>query len=302
MPARNWERVAVISEPSFTYELNVARNAALRAGAAILDYYNAQSAAVYAKSDGSAVTDADLAADKIIREVIGASFPDDFLLTEEGVDDHVRLAKSRIWIVDPIDGTNQFVNRTGEFEVLIALVVEGRPEVAVIYQPTGDVLITAMRGHGAWIMVEGQQNTLRFDPVPTDRAPRLLTSTWLGAPENVPLLTEVSRAMGGGEAIVSDVGITVRRFVSPESQCDILVGLHVDGKAGYAWEWDFAAPDLIMSEAGGKMTDLAGELHRYNKPDPVNRGGIVMSVDPATHMRVLEELSQRLSDELVESG
>ncbi|MCC6943543.1 MAG: 3'(2'),5'-bisphosphate nucleotidase CysQ [Thermomicrobiales bacterium] len=291
-----------MSTKEYGKELDVATLAARQAGAAILDFYNARSAAVYEKKDGSEVTDADLASDRIIREVIGDAFPGDPFLTEEGVDDEVRLASERVWIVDPIDGTNQFVNRTGEFEVLIALVVGDRPVVSVVYQPTGDVLLRAIAGEGAEIERQGRSGPLRFESVAESAPPRVLTSSWLGAPANVPALNRVSAALGGAETIVSNVGVSARRFVPPETLCDAFVGVHVDGSSRYAWEWDFAAPDLVVFEAGGATTDLAGNLHRYNKPNPVNIGGIVMSVDPTTQRRLLRELASVLTPEQARNG
>lgn len=288
--------------PDYTQELEVATTAARLAGAKILDFYNARSASVYEKQDGSAVTDADLASDRIIREVIGEAFPSDPFLTEEGIDDRNRLSSDRVWIVDPIDGTNQFVNRTGEFEVLIALVAGDRPVVSVIYQPTGDVMLRAIAGQGAEAEQGGRSTALHFEPVSPNQSPRVLTSTWLGAPANVKSLNRVSEALGGGEAIVSDVGVSARRFVPPDTLCDVFVGVHVDGSTRYAWEWDFAAPDLVVIEAGGATSDLLGNLHRYNKPNPVNVGGIVMSVDPATQRRVIDEIAVVLTPDVAKNG
>ena len=275
----------------FGRELEAATAAAREAGEVILDFYDQQSAGIYEKSDGSVVTDADLASDAIIRERISHAFPDDPLLTEEGIDDTARLQSDRCWIVDPIDGTQQFVDRTGEFEVLIAMVQGGRPVLAVVYQPTQDVLISAVTGNGATIEVNANKAPLHFSAVSPDAALRILTSTWLGAPENLPLVNEVSAALGSGDALVSDIGVTVRRFIPPGDVTDVLIGVHPRTDSTFAWEWDFAAPDLIAWESGGVTTDLFGNLLRYNKPEPRNLGGIVMSVDPVTHQRVLEALA-----------
>jgi 3'-phosphoadenosine 5'-phosphosulfate (PAPS) 3'-phosphatase len=276
----------------FSREIDVATASAREAGAAVLEFYTQQSAGIYEKSDGSVVTDADLAADAIIRERISETFPDDPLLTEEGKDDTARLSSRRCWIVDPIDGTQQFVDRTGEFEVLIALVQDGRPIVGVVYQPTEDVLITAVSGRGASIERNGERSPLRFTPVEEGAAPRIFTSTWLGAPENLPNLHAISGSLGGGPAQMSDVGITVRRFIPPADIADALIGMRVSAGQEYAWEWDFAAADVIMFEAGGALTDLYGQLHRYNKPVPRNIGGIVMAVDPSTLERVVTALAE----------
>ena len=117
----------------------------------VREFYDGETAATYAKGDGSPVTDADLAADRAIREVLNDRFPDDAILSEEGQDDEGRLSVSRCWIVDPIDGTEQFIQRTGEFDVLVALVEDGRPVVAAGYQPTTRLLLAATRRGGAWM-------------------------------------------------------------------------------------------------------------------------------------------------------
>mgnify|MGYP002682515343 CR=1 FL=1 len=92
------------SKPTYARELDVAKRATRAAGEAVMQFYNAQTAQTYVKKDGSAVTDADLAADRIIRQTILDAFPNDALLTEEGVDDDLRLGNPRVWIVDPIGG------------------------------------------------------------------------------------------------------------------------------------------------------------------------------------------------------
>ncbi|CAN5563814.1 3'(2'),5'-bisphosphate nucleotidase CysQ [soil metagenome] len=286
-----------MTEPElYARELQVAETAARKAGEKILEFYTRQSAEIHEKSDGSLVTDADLAADRIIRETLQTAFPADPLLTEEGADDSQRLKSHRCWIVDPIDGTNQFVERTGDFEVLIALVVGSRPVVSVVYQPTENILISAIAGGGATIQTGGERRPLKFSAVLATVPTRITTSQWLGAPANLPLLDRLVASLQHAELASSGIGVTVRRFVPDQQVADVLVGVRVDGKSIYAWEWDFAAPDLIVAEAGGATTDLFGRLHQYNKPYPRNQDGIVMSVDHATHQTVLRSLEQVLFD------
>src|SRR6476469_3740971 len=135
--------------PDYTSELEFAIATAIQAGEEIRRLYDANSARTYMKPDESPVTDADLAADRIIRSRIGETYPNDAVLTEEGVDDEGRLSAERVWIVDPIDGTIQFVERTGQFDVLVALVVEGRPVVSVMLQPPTGAWVAAVAGQGA---------------------------------------------------------------------------------------------------------------------------------------------------------
>ena len=275
-------------------ELTVAVDAAIEAGAAIRAFYEQSSAATYTKSDGSPVTDADLASDRIIRERLAAAFPDDAILTEEGADDESRLTAERVWIVDPIDGTQQFINRTGEFDVLIALVIEQRPVVSVLYQPTEDRALVAAEGHGAWVQQHGSRIFVRFRPVTKQQRPRIATSTWLGAPASLPVLERVAARVNSPTPLVSRWGVTVRDLLPSVSRYDVMIGLDVTGKKSMAWEWDFVCSDLFVREAGGSFTDLWGRTHRYNKPRPRNCGGLLISVDAGTHHRILAALAPEI--------
>lgn len=276
----------------FAEEMTTAIAIAVEAGHAIRDLYDRSAADTYTKEDGSPVTDADLASDAIIRQRLAAAFPDDAILTEEGVDDAVRLGAPRTWVVDPIDGTQQFVERTGEFDVLIALVVDGRSVVGVLHQPTTGITLAGSLGNGAWIISGDSVTPLRFEPVPESRGPRLITSTWLGAPGALPLLNRVAADLGSPDTVTNRLGISVRMFVPPWHAHDVLVGVDHREDHTMAWEWDFAAADIVVHEAGGALTDVHGNLHRYNKPVPRNLMGIILSVDPVTHARVVESLGR----------
>lgn len=272
----------------YATELEIAIAAAKEAAIAIRDLYDRSAAESYIKGDGSPVTDADLASDRIIRRHLTTAFPDDAILTEEGADDQRRLAAARCWVVDPIDGTQQFIERTGNFDILIALVIDHRPVAGLLLQPTTSTLLTATLGGGAWIELDGIRRPLRFGPA--SAAPRLVTSIWLGAPENLPFLDRISTRMGSPTASVSPLGITVRTFVPPDNEFDVLIGLDVSGKQSMAWEWDFAAADIVVHEGGGVITDVDGNLHRYNKPVPRNLNGIVLAVDARSHAATLNAI------------
>jgi 3'-phosphoadenosine 5'-phosphosulfate (PAPS) 3'-phosphatase len=277
------------SQAPYAKELEVAVAAAKEAALTIRDLYERSAAESYIKGDGSPVTDADLASDRIIRQHLCEAFPNDAILTEEGVDDEERLRAERCWVVDPIDGTQQFIDRTGNFDVLIALVVEHRPVVGLLLQPTTGTLLSATLGGGAWAEYDGVRRPLTFGPSP--KTPRLVTSIWLGAPENLPFLDLVTKRMGSPSAQVSTLGITARTFVPPENEFDVLVGLDINGKQTMAWEWDFAAADLVVHEGGGVVTDIDGNLHLYNKPVPRNMNGIIFAVDPPSHAATLQAIT-----------
>jgi 3'(2'),5'-bisphosphate nucleotidase len=265
-------------------ELTTAVAAAREAGAVVRDLYERAAITTHLKGDGSPVTDADLASDRIIRDALVRAFPNDGILTEESGDDSARLRAKRCWLVDPLDGTKQFIARTGEFDILIALVVDGRPVLGVAYQPTTDLLLSAIAGQGTWIEQDGRRRRLQFRPASTP--PRLATSIWFGAPATLPLLTRVAAHLDAAPPDVLPIGIYARNFAPPDNAYDAMIGM----TSLLGAEWDFAASDLIIHEAGGRMTDIAGRLHRYNKPDVHNHNGVVVSVDPATHDQIIKAL------------
>ncbi len=281
---------------NYLRELEMAIATAQEAGKLVLDFYNSATAQEYTKSDGSPVTDADLASDKLIRERLTAAFPGDALLTEEGADDPARLSSSRVWIVDPIDGTLQFVERTGEFDILIALVVDGAPVVGVALQPTTGNFVAAAAGSGAIIGNGSDRKPLRFRPIPAGEAPRIVTSHWFGAPASMPILNHIAVRLDAPEPAVSRVGIYVRNFVHPVLEGNVLVGLEMEPRKGLVWEWDIAVADLVVNEGGGGFTDLSGRRFKYNKPWPRHRGGFVLSPDPVTHQRLLVAIAPELND------
>jgi 3'-phosphoadenosine 5'-phosphosulfate (PAPS) 3'-phosphatase len=277
---------------AYEREMAVAVAAAQVAGEAIRDLYDRSAAAAYEKNDGSPVTDADLAADRIIRDALTTAFPADAILTEEGTDDATRLGSSRVWIVDPIDGTQQFIDRTGEFDVLIALCVDGSAVVGVMLQPTTGQYLAASSGSGAWIGTGDARKQFRFssweDPI------RLSTSIWLNMPAAQEGLSRVAKRLETAEPEVSPLGIIARHFASAERPHDVLIGLPTKPEQTMAWEWDFAAADVVVHEAGGAFTDAWGRRFRYNKPIPRNEAGVVLSVDPEIQERVLAAIRPEL--------
>ena len=265
-------------------DLDAAVAAALAGGAIVREFYDGKTAATYAKGDGSPVTDADLASDRAIRQVLKDVCPDDPILSEEGLDDDRRLAAPRCWIVDPIDGTEQFIQRSGQFDVLVALIENGRPVVAAGNQPTTELMVTALAGEGAWVRRgDGELERVRFEPA-GDR-PRLATSKWFGAPGNGAIVQAVADRLGVRPERPIVTGFSPRLFLTPRS-VDVMIGIRPAGDQIMASEWDFAVGDLVFHEAGGVVTDLAGEPFRYNKPVPHNLNGLVAAVDPESHARV----------------
>jgi 3'-phosphoadenosine 5'-phosphosulfate (PAPS) 3'-phosphatase len=280
-------------------ELELAKATVLAAAAAVRQYYDLASAGVYEKEDRTPLTDADLASDRLIRERVATAFPDDALLTEETADDPIRLENRRVWIADPIDGTQQFVNRTGEFDVFLALVLDGRPVVGVVTHPLSGQVLWATEGGGSWVEKGGKVRQLRFAPVANDAPIRVATSHYHGAPGTLPLLTRATERAGFAPPQSLRIGFQARAFADPETglpRYEVFVGpgRDFDGPNYSGGEWDNAAADLIVREAGGEFTDIRGRRPTYNKPDPRNFGGIFAATDPGIHARLLAALSEEL--------
>jgi 3'-phosphoadenosine 5'-phosphosulfate (PAPS) 3'-phosphatase len=233
------------------------------------------------------------------------------MLTEESADDGARLGAERVWIVDPIDGTQQFMDRTGQFDVLIALVVAGRPVVSVMLQPPTGFYLAATAGGGAiaGITTEGHRISASLAQ-PNDRE-RMATTIWLGAPESEPYLARFAQRMGVALPEVTQTGLIARGHLDPalpilherddrrmvlayDQPIHGFLGIPVRGDGTMAWEWDYAAADLVINEAGGRFTDWQGNYFTYNKARPRNPGGLIIANNPDLHARMLAAIAPEI--------
>jgi 3'(2'), 5'-bisphosphate nucleotidase len=270
-------------------ELRTALRLAREAGALILEGYAAP-VRVERKIDADdyvePVTETDRAANELIVGGIRLEFPDDGILAEESVDTERRLTKRRVWMIDPLDGTNGFIARDGDFAVQIGLAVEGESVLGVVYQPLPDVLYRAARGRGAWVERKGlTAERMRVSDRTELQSMRLAASR----SHRSPRMDRVVRALEIKEEVNrGSVGVKVGLIV--EQQCDLYVHLSPRTK-----QWDTCAPEAILSEAGGCLTDLFGYPLAYNSPEVQNRNGIVAS-NCASHEEIIERLAPLLKE------
>src|SRR5437867_1786282 len=139
---------------NYQREIKVATELARQAGAVLLEHYNSPflvEQKINALDEIEEVTAADREANELIVSRLRKEFPDDGILAEESTDSEHRLEKDRVWLIDPMDGTKNFIARDGDFAVQIGLAVSGESTVGVVYQPVRRVLYRAVRGGGAWI-------------------------------------------------------------------------------------------------------------------------------------------------------
>lgn len=213
------------------------------------------------KPDRSPVTSADLAVNRLLHTRLMDAFPQDGWLSEESPDDARRLQKTRVWVVDPIDGTKAFINGKPEFCISVALIEQGHPVVAAIYNPSTDELVSAVRGEGL---------LLNHKPVcsqngPTDHLPVIAQSPWERQTGRFTALESFSdnRPM---LSIAWSLALTAIGRIDAVATCEL------------ENEWDVAAGTLLLAEAGGAITDGSRRELAFNQPDPRYRGIIATSL------------------------
>ena len=252
----------------YAADLELALRAIRAAGAAILPAFRAE-AEVRFKAPDQPVTDADMEADRILREILLGGRPHYGWLSEETKDTPERLAKERLWVVDPIDGTNSFVEGYPEFAVSVGLVDRGRAVVGAVFNPAADELYHAMAGGGAFL------NGARIHVSRTDEAAevrRLCASRWEMA------RGELERFCAPWSVL--PLGSTAWKMAKvADGSVDVFIS------AGPKNEWDVAGAAVIVAEAGGRVTGPGGAALRYNQPNPAWRG--VVATNGLLHDAVL---------------
>jgi 3'(2'), 5'-bisphosphate nucleotidase len=271
-------------------ELDVAIAAAKRAAEATLKHYFSITVAeqkIGADNYVEPVTEADREASRIVVESLSSHFPGDGILSEEEHDDvEQRLRHDRVWIVDPIDGTAGFIKRDGDFAIQIGLAERGRPVLGIVMLPFHKVIYFGARKMGSFV-VNGDAEPRRLAVSQTSdvRAVSLAVSRNHRSPKMSRIMEEIGFAR---EVQRGSVGLKIGLIA--EQTCDAYIHLSPRTKL-----WDTCAPEVILEEAGGRMTDLWGEEFLYNVPDVQNWGGIV-ATNGVLHRETIERLRPILSE------
>ena len=223
-----------------------------QAGKAILDVYET-AFAVNEKRDNSPVTAADLAAHDVIYERLSRLTPDWPILSEEG--DRILFSErkrwSHYWLIDPLDGTREFVKRNGEFAVIIALIEDGRAVLGVVFAPVLDVTYLASSGNGAYKQTATEKHQIRV------RAADLDTLIVAGSrSHSSSRLGRYLQRLGNPNLL--SMGSALKACLVAEGKADLYP------RFGPTSEWDTAAAQCILEEAGGRMTDIQMRPLRYN--------------------------------------
>jgi 3'(2'), 5'-bisphosphate nucleotidase len=254
--------------------LEVLRGIAERAGRATLIYYEqAGELEVERKADDSPLTQADLASDRVIRQALAERTPDIPVVSEEGYDQGDRPeVGARFWLVDPLDGTKEFISRNGEFTVNIALVEHGRPVAGVVHAPAlGMSWAGATAGDGTrtarFAEVNQPGKPIAARHIPAEGA-TVVASRRHGDPE------EMKRFLGSYTlADQRDAGSSIKFCLVASGKADLYP------RFGRTMEWDTAAGHAVLAAAGGRVTDTDGNPLTYGKPDFANPPFVAYGLD-----------------------
>ncbi len=249
------EEVSVTNDESFPYreELDTAERAAKKAGAAIMGLFKGKYD-IKEKSKNNPVTTADLEANRLIQEIVRTRFPADGWLSEEDKDGGERLQAARVWVIDPIDGTKEFIEGVPQFAVSIAFVENGKPKAAVILNPAENQMYKAAAGRGAFLNDQPMRVTSRESVdgaclLVSRSEPQRKFQVFVDRCELKPIGSIAYRlakvAAGDGDGT-----LTFRTI----------------------YEWDICAGVLMVEAAGGKVVNGSGKELLFNQPEPRHRG------------------------------
>ncbi|HVX94156.1 MAG TPA: 3'(2'),5'-bisphosphate nucleotidase CysQ [Polyangia bacterium] len=265
---------------AFARELAVAERVAIEAAHLVRGFHGTD-LRIDSKAGNEPVTEADRAANTLIVDRLRAAFPSDAILSEEIPDDGARMGHARVWMVDPIDGTSDFIAGDTGFVVMIGLAVDGRPHVGAVAHPLTGRVYGGVVGEGAWrVDPDGARTPVHTSSLAGPPGIRLVASKT----HRTPRVDSVKTALGITDEInVGSVGLKIGMVSEASRDLYVYTG-------GRTKIWDTCGPEAILLGAGGRMTDLDGKPLVYDRPDLYNRRGIVASNGPL-HDFVIETLA-----------
>jgi len=244
-------------------EVSLAIQAVLEAGKTVMNVYN-QEFSSRLKKDNEPLTEADIKSNDIILKTISSSGHP--ILSEESVDDKKRLDFKKIWIVDPLDGTSDFIKKTGEFTIMISLVEDHIPILGIIYWPTKSTLYLAQKGQGAYKSVNNTWSKISVSNVSEIEKCRAVGSRYhiSGVEQKLIKLLNISQFTSKGSSLkVADIS-------SGNAELYFTTTNKIK-------QWDTCASYCLITEAGGKMTDMYGNDLKYNTEKLNHENGLLVS-------------------------
>ena len=226
------------------------------------------------------VTSADIKSEEYIIKRLLEEFPEDSILSEEK--GKIGNNTSRMWMVDPLDGTKDFKNGGSGFSIMVGLCQDGKPILGVVYAPAKNLIYFAQKGHGSYARQDGNDRRLHVSQIKNLRDSKMVTRIPHGEKRDEDTLEQLFH---------------VKERI-PESSVGIKLGLIALGNADFhintnfrANKWDTCAPQIILEEAGGRITDLYGNSLDYNQLENKWLNSFVASND-VLHKKILDELKK----------
>jgi len=248
----------------------------VRAGEKVIEIYETDFS-TEKKEDDSPITQADIESNKILKEILGETGIT--ILSEEDADDKKRLSEEKIWIVDPLDGTTDFVNKTGEFTIMVGLVENQKSVLGMIYWPTKKKMYLAESGKGTFCHDEEWEKIEVTMMSEIQNCHALVSRHHLSEKEK-KLLDEMEIS------VVTSIGSSLKVTEIASGQAEIYVTTTNKMK-----QWDTCASNCIISEAGGKMTDISGKDMVYNTESVNHENGILVT-NGLVHQIALDAVSR----------
>lgn len=252
-----------MTTPALDTELQLARRLAREAGRLILEVYATDFQVVDKGGGEGPVTEADKRANTHIVSALRDAFPQDAVIGEESKDRPDATRYERVWWVDPLDGTRDFVKRTGDFAVQIGLAINGEAKLGVVYQPAVDKLWTGLVGGPCVYEAEGRSSVVRLaEAAPSSR--RLIVSR-----SHKPERADRMQALLGVTSVVERGSVGLKCAAIAQGEAELY--LHPSPRSS---RWDSCAPEAVLRAAGGRFTDVRGNLYSYDGSEVENSGGL----------------------------
>ena len=248
-------------------ELEVALNAVSSVRDLILDIYHSTDFGVEIKEDNSPVTRADKAADTKIREILSTAFPLYSLLTEESVDDRRRLNNDYVWIVDPIDGTKDFVAKNDQFTVNIGLSYKHKAVLGVILIPVTGEIYYGVEGMGAFYLKDKNSVPVKIHCNNKTSDVTTLVSNFHSNQTEMDMIKKHSDIIKHQRK----VGATIKGCLIAKGEAEMSYRFSSNTK-----EWDTCAMQVLVEQAGGHILKFDGTPIRYNRENVYNRDGYII--------------------------
>jgi myo-inositol-1(or 4)-monophosphatase len=260
------------SDPEPSALLQTLVDAVHEAGALALNMFGRE-LKTWTKAGNSPVCEADIAVDRLLRDRLTAAAPDYGWRSEESGDDPARLAAKRVWIVDPIDGTRDYIGGRADWTIAAALVDTGRPVLGVIFAPAQEALFTAVAGRGASL----NGTTIRAS------AGSKLEGARVAGPRRH--LDQLAALVPWIEMVPKIHSLALRLARVAQGTLDIAFA------SASSRDWDLAAADLLVHEADGALTDIEGRVLTYNRADPVHEA--LVAAGHSRHRALLDLVEAR---------